>query len=205
MAAISLAPLPDGTLVTVDQCVAGELNSGSTNHADVWCLALQNLRAWVETGSAAWLPDFSVPTTGEVRLEVDALAPPATVFAGLIQPGLLNRWMAADATVEPCVGGTYNMGWGQDGGRPVKILDLITDSRLAVSWADPGEPDTVVMRELEGSAGATRITLVHRGFSDNRPHDDYYAGWADFLVRLKCLSERGPSWVGPRYPAQCPE
>lgn len=198
---ISLAPISGRTLVTVNQRVEGDLKDGSANHADVWCLALQNLRAWVETGSAAWLPDFSGPTTGEVRLEVDAIAPPTTVFAGLIQPELLNRWMAVDATVEPRVGGTYDMGWGEDGGRPVKILDLVPDSRLAVSWADPGEPDTVVTWELEGSAGATRITLVHSGFGDDRPHDDYYAGWVDFLVRLKCISEGGPSWVGPRYPA----
>lgn len=122
--AVSLTPVSDKTLVTVDQRVVGNLNEGSTNHADVWCLALQNLRAWVETGSAAWLADFSVPTTGEVRLELTAAASPTRVFAGLIEPGLLNRWIAVDATVEPRVGGAYDMGWGDGDGRPVKILDI---------------------------------------------------------------------------------
>lgn len=200
------------SLVTIvlNQCAGGcnvsvtqesrRLDEGSTSTsglAEMWCLSLQNLRSWVETGSAAWLPDFSRPAVGEVRLEIDANASPSAIFAGLTQPELLNRWMAADATVEQVVGGKYDMGWGEGDGRPVKILDLEPDHRLVLSWADPKEQDTMVTWTLEGSEGATRITLVHGGFAGGRTLDDYYGGWADFLVRLKFLSEQGEAWQGP--------
>jgi uncharacterized protein YndB with AHSA1/START domain len=194
---VSLAPAATGTLVTVNQQRRPEGEGNSAILTDFWCLALQNLRSCVKGGAAAWLPDFSVPQLDVVSLSVDAQASPEAVFACLTQAELLDRWIANGATVEAKHGGTYDLGWEDIHGRPLKILDLEPNRKLVYSWADPDQQDSVVSWKLEGSAGATRITLVHSGFGDSKPRDDYYGGWADFLVRLKCLAEQGAPWRGP--------
>ncbi|MBA4179243.1 MAG: hypothetical protein C0506_01505 [Anaerolinea sp.] len=194
---VSLQPASGGTLLTVRHENPPKRAGGTSSLADFWCLTLQNLRAWVEEGAVASRPDFTLAPADEVRLAIETTASPETVFNGLLDPAQLNRWMAVSARVEPVIGGEYSMGWDESGGHPLKILELVPASRLSYSWADAGEQDTVVTWELDGSEGATRITLVHSGFDGRKPHGEYYSGWADFLVRLKYLSEQGDTWRGP--------
>jgi uncharacterized protein YndB with AHSA1/START domain len=170
--------------------------------SDFWCLSLQNLRSWVEDGVVAWRPDFSLVHQGEVRLEITTAASPEAVFEALLEPEQLSRWMMAnDATVEPVAGGRYDLGWPDGWGRPLAILELEPAKRLKYSWSDPDVEGTVVTWELEGADGATRITLVHSGFGSATSGDEYYGGWADFLVRLKWMVEKGAGWVGPAWVA----
>ena len=198
---LTLAPTSAGTLVTARH--EYQQQDGSDVYLDgAWSLALLNLRSWVETGNEALRPDYSAVPSGELRLTVEAQATPATVFNALLDPALLSRWMmAASPTVEPEIGGTYDLGWPKGDGRPLKITDIAQDSRLAYSWDDRQAPATVVSWELEGSDGATRITLIHSGFEDSIRLDDYFGGWADFLVRLVGLCEGGPNWTAPAWSA----
>ena len=201
MVHLSLAPTATGTRVTVAH--EYQLTAGNTMHLDgLWCLPLQNLRTWVETGRVLWRPDYSNLPRGEIRVAVEAEASPVTVFDALIDPAQLSRWMMATSPkVEPAVGGTYDLGWPDKEGRPLKILDIVANSRLSYSWSDSDSPGTVVTWELEASGGGTRITLVHSGFDESVPLDDYYGGWADFLLRLVGISERGASWTAPEWAA----
>lgn len=165
---------------------------------DFWCLTLQNLRSHVEDGIVAWRPDFTLHPRNEIRLELETSATPETVFDALLSPAQLERWMmATNPTVEPLPGGAYNLGWQEEWGRPLSILELDAPNRLAYSWADPAIEGTIVTWELERSGGATRITLIHSGFSGAPTDEGYYHGWADFLVRLKRLVEKGPTWRAP--------
>jgi len=184
-------------------CVTVETAPDGADFSDFWCLALQNLRSYVEEGVVAWRPDFALEFGGEVRLDITAAVSPEVVYRALMEPDQLSRWMMADnATVEPAVGGRYDLGWPEGWGRPLAIVDLEPDKRLTYSWADPAIEGTVVTWELEGSHGATRITLVHSGFgAEAASQGGYYGGWADFLVRLKWMVEKGAAWVGPKWVA----
>lgn len=194
-----VVPTPGGTRVTAQQEYQPE-DGNDLNLDGAWCLLFQNLRSWVETGNVVWRPDYSNVPRGELRFAVDAQASSATVFNALIDPAQLSRWMMAESpTVVPEIGGTYDLGWPEGDGRPLKILDIAQDSRLAYNWDDAQAPGSVVTWELEGSGGATRITLVHSGFDESHPLDDYYGGWADFLMRLVGLCEQGPSWTAPAW------
>jgi len=95
-------------------------------------------------------------------------------------------------TVDPRVGGhiTYF-----EGDAPMKILELEPGRTLAHTWEFASQ-DTVVRWELEGSGGRTHLTLVHSGWSDERPGDaaQTQAGWYAFLAELKRMHELGPAW-----------
>ncbi len=192
-------PEADGaTIVTVRHTATDPGEDPGALMTDYWCTALQNLRGWIETGAVAWRPDYASFPVHEVKLSLVANASVEDVFGALTEPEQLNRWIAESATVEAEAGGTFDFGWPDEWGRPVKILELDAPTRLVLGWADGPAMSSVVTWELEGSDGATRITLVHNGFADERTHEDYYGGWGDFLVRLKYMVEQGPSWEGPQ-------
>ena len=188
----------DGAVATVRHTATAPGADPGALMTDFWCLSLQNLRGWIEHEDVAWRPDYSSFPVHEVRLSLRADASVEDVFAALTEPEQLNRWIAESATVEPVAGGVFDFGWPDEWGRPLKILEIDAPTRLVLDWADGPEARSVVTWELEGSDGATRITLVHNGFDGEGTHEDYYGGWADFLVRLKYMVEAGPSWEGPR-------
>jgi uncharacterized protein YndB with AHSA1/START domain len=188
---------PDGSVVTLT-------HSGVPPRAaddcywvrDLLMLSLANLASYCEGRQVAPRCDFAAPRKTEARGRVEIDVPPDQVFAALIEPAELNRWIATDATVEPEVGGRYDFGWDHG---PVKILELDPGRTLAYSWRhswDDGDgPDSTVVRwELEGSQGRTYLTIVHSGFGDDRRPDGYQLGWQEFLVSLKRMLEVGAGW-----------
>jgi uncharacterized protein YndB with AHSA1/START domain len=163
---------------------------------DLLMLSLANLASYCEGREVAPMCDVSASRDGQARAAVQIDAPPGQVFASLIEPAQLDRWIATGAEVEPHVGGRYSFGWNHG---PVKILELEQDRALAYSWRhswDDGDgPDSTVVRwELEGSQGRTYLTIVHSGFGADRRPDGYQLGWQEFLVSLKRMHEVGPSW-----------
>jgi uncharacterized protein YndB with AHSA1/START domain len=165
---------------------------------DLLMLSLANLASYCEGRGVGPLCDVSVARDGEARAGVEIDASPSEVFASLIEPAQLDRWIAAGAEVEPEVGGRYSFGWDHG---PVKILELDPDRALAYSWrhswddGDGGGPAATVVRwELEGSQGRTYLTIVHSGFGADRRADGYQLGWQEFLASLKRMHEVGPGW-----------
>lgn len=159
--------------------------------ADFWALSMENLRAWVERSEVGLRCDFSSIQVGEIQLDVDIDASPERLFQILTNPVDLKKYIGDNPVVEPKVGGEYSFGWGNG---PTKILDIQPDEKLSYAWEFPQEPDTVVTWRLEGSAGRTRLTLVHSGFAPGRNMEDYQIGWMHFLNRMKFLAEVGETW-----------
>lgn len=197
---ISLEPVLQGTEVILRHDNVADRQDSQYSLADFWGLSLENLRGWVERRQIGARCDFSLHSQGDVHLSIDISAPPESVFAALIRPDQLERYIATQATVVPQVGGRYDFGW--EGGGPVKILELLPNERLAYSWEYPGEPPTVVSWTLEGSGGQTRLVLVHSGFGTDRINDDYSTGWLKFLNSLKFLVEEGSAWQAPAFSQQ---
>jgi uncharacterized protein YndB with AHSA1/START domain len=163
-----------------------------------WSMALENLIGYVERGEPGLRFDFSNIPHGTIELKTEINADPDDVFDALIDPVQLDRYMSGvPARIDPQIGGVYNVGWGDEG--PMKILDLEPGARLTYSWESnkPEIDETIVTWELEGSAGRTRLTIVHSGFAPDRACLDYGLGWTDFLNRIKQMVEVGDAWTRP--------
>jgi uncharacterized protein YndB with AHSA1/START domain len=192
---VEIAVRPDGeeTLLSLRHSSTADA-SGPDLLVDFWSTLVLLLRGWLEDGTVPWRPDYSIASLPEIRLSLHAKAPVEGVWAALTEAEQLNRWIAEDATIDLEPGGEFDFGWPNEWGRPLKVLDLAAPNRLELSWADgPGET-SVVTWELEGSDGGTRITLVHNGFAEAVSQDEYYMGWADFVVRLKYMVEEPARW-----------
>jgi uncharacterized protein YndB with AHSA1/START domain len=187
---LELGSSNQGTVLTLTQEIL-ERQSGEASFHDFWGLALENLRRLLLPGSGPLFCDFSAVHRGEAAITAQIDRPTADVFTGLIDPRQLERYIADKATVEPRVGGKYDLGW--DGGGPIKILELEPDRKLTYSWHF--DEDTVVTWVLEGSEGGTRLTVVHSGFAKDRSVDDYTVGWLKFINSLKSMVEIGDSWM----------
>jgi uncharacterized protein YndB with AHSA1/START domain len=164
---------------------------------DLLMLSLANLASYCEGRGIGPRCDFTAFRDTEARASVEIAASPSQVFASLIEPAQLNRWIAERAEVDPEVGGRYDFGWDHG---PVKILELEPDKVLAYSWRhsfqDAAGPDATVVRwELAGSQGHTHLTIVHSGFGGTeRRTEGYQLGWMEFLASLKRMHEVGAGW-----------
>jgi uncharacterized protein YndB with AHSA1/START domain len=199
---ITLEPQDDGgtprTLLTLTHSnVAPRASGDSYGVRDLLMLSLANLASHCEGRGIGPRCDFTAFSDTEARASVDIGASPNLVFASLIEPAQLNRWIAERAEVEPEVGGRYDFGWDHG---PVKILELEPGKVLAYSWRHSwedaeGPESTVVRWELEGSQGHTHLTIVHSGFGGaERRTEGYQLGWMEFLASLKRMLEVGAGW-----------
>jgi uncharacterized protein YndB with AHSA1/START domain len=134
--------------------------------------------------------DFhTLNSTGDIRHEIAIDAPPDVVFAKLVEPDELNRWIAYNASVEPHAGGTFDLGWGE--GMASQILEITPPSKLSYGWATQ-----TVTWTLEGSGGKTRLLIVHSGFDpDTVPGERL--GWLNFMTWIGSMAEVGPAWQSP--------
>jgi len=192
---ITLEPQDGGTqLALTHSDVAPRASGDSYWVGDLLMLSLANLASYCEGRGIGPRCDFTAFSDTEARGSVEIAASPTEVFASLIEPAQLNRWIAERAEVEPEVGGRYDFGWDHG---PVKILELEPDKVLAYSWRhsweQTGGPDSTVVRwELEGSQGHTHLTIVHSGFGGTgRRTEGYQLGWMEFLASLKGMLEAG--------------
>jgi uncharacterized protein YndB with AHSA1/START domain len=195
---ITLEPQDGGTMLTLTHSGVPPRAAGDCYWVnDLLMLSLANLASYCEGRGIGPRCDFTAFSGAEARASIEISAPPGEVFASLIEPAQLDRWIAEHAEVEPHVGGRYDFGWDHG---PVKILELEPDKVLAYSWRHSWEdqegPDATVVRwELAGSHGHTHLTIVHSGFGGtDRRTDGYQLGWMEFLVSLKRMHEVGAGW-----------
>jgi uncharacterized protein YndB with AHSA1/START domain len=196
--AITLEPHEPGTRLTLTHSGVPPRASGDSYWVrDLLMLSLANLASYCEGRGIGPRCDFTAFSDTEARASVDIAAGPGEVFAALIEPAQLDRWIATGAVVEPHTGGRYDFGWDHG---PVKILELEPDKVLAYSWRhswddEQGPASTVVRWELDGSQGHTHLTIVHSGFGGTgRKTEGYQLGWMEFLASLQRMLEVGAGW-----------
>jgi uncharacterized protein YndB with AHSA1/START domain len=195
---ITLEPDDGGTRLTLTHANVAPRASGDSYWVrDLLMLSLANLASYCEGRGIGPRCDFTAFSDTEARASVEIAVPASQVFASLIEPAQLDRWIADHAEVEPEVGGRYDFGWDHG---PVKILQLEPDKVLAYSWRHSWEdaegPDSTVVRwELEGSQGHTHLTIVHSGFGGTgRKTEGYQVGWMEFLASVQRMLEVGAGW-----------
>ena len=128
---------------------------------------------------------------------------PEEVWKAITEAEELVRWFPLESNVEPGEGGHITYGWGEMTGT-CKIVDWKPALHLKTTWMQaPGaeaEPSSLAVDWfLEGSAGSTRLRLVHSGFGTGKQWDDEFNGtkhgWDFELFSLKHYLEhhRGAS------------
>ena len=161
---------------------------------DLWRLNMGNLQAHLAGGTGVLLPDYA-DASPTIRTSIMIDAPRERVFQALLDPALLNQWIAAAAEVEPKVGGRYAFGWKYEMnginvvGGPTRILEMVPNEKLVTDWpdwrGDTNVPVQTVTWLLESVGTQTRVTLIHAGFTRTVDFSDYPFGWGWFLSRLK--------------------
>ena len=115
--------------------------------SDFWHLSLGNLALFVEGRLLVDRVRLPEPAAESTTAQAIIDATPGDVFAALIDPAQVDRWFGRGSTIEPRVGGRYDVGWGAG---PIRILDLEPDRQLNISWNYAESDETVVRRQLEG-------------------------------------------------------
>lgn len=174
---------------------------------DLWRLQCGNLKAHLSGKGGLMLPDYTDPAP-QVQLSILIDAPRPKVFQALMDPAVLNKWVASAAVVEPKKGGCYSYGWSYDmggvkvEGGPMRILDLVENEKLVTDWpdwrGDKNVPLQTITWLLESVGAQTRVTLIHGGFVRTVDCSDYPFGWVHFLESLKGAAE------GQKEPAGLP-
>jgi uncharacterized protein YndB with AHSA1/START domain len=139
---------------------------------------------------------------GDIHHELLIDASPAEVFAVLIRPDQIERWIGNGAAVEPVAGGAYSFGW-----MGMKILEIVPDQKLSVSPTvdNNGVQETTPHAftwTLSESNGKTRLTFVHSGFVPDESNVSATMGWLSYNVRLKAIAEWGDEWQHPLVPVE---
>ena len=132
-----------------------------------------------------------------VRTETQVAAPPATVFAFLIDPDKLMRWIGTGAVTEPQPGGVYllnNVG-GKNTARGT-FKEVVPVHRLAYSFGWDHSPDvpagsSLVEVDLIEKDGGTLVRMTHSGLPNEQQRADHEKGWKHYVARLATVAAGG--------------
>lgn len=140
-----------------------------------------------------------------IRRETHIPAPPAAVFALLIDPEKMLAWIGTEAQLEPEPGGLYLL--NVTGARIARgsFREVVPVHRLAYSfgWDDsevvpPGS--SLVEIDLIEQPDGTLLRLTHSGLPNTAQCASHAEGWVHYLERLASVAagrDPGPdSWHG---------
>ena len=140
-----------------------------------------------------------------VRRETHIPAPPAAVFALLIDPEKILRWMGTEAQLEPQTGGLYLV--NVTGARIARgsFREVVPVHRLAYSFGWDGSEEvppgsSLVEIDLIEQPDGTLLRLTHTGLPNAVQCAGHAEGWAHYLGRLAEIAagrDPGPDpWHG---------
>lgn len=132
-----------------------------------------------------------------VKYETQIPAPRATVFAFLVDPDKLMRWMGTGAEMDPQPGGVYLLK-GVAGEHTARgaFKEVVPVHRLAYSfgWDDrPGVPpgSSLVEIDLIERDGGTLVRMTHSGLPNEEERAGHAQGWQHYLERLAVVAPGG--------------
>ena len=129
--------------------------------------------------------------TVDVTVEVEAT--PEAVWRVISQAEEISRWFSPTARVEPGVGGSIFLSWGEgvEGTAPITVWEEGRKLRTAEQAPGANGPiELFVEYQIEAlEGGRTKLRLVQSGFEPGEQWDDYVdtldTGWQYFLWNLK--------------------
>ena len=164
---------------------------------DLWRFNWGNISAHIGL-QGKMMVDYSDPDPN-VALSIYIDAPPSAVFRTLIDPEKIQQWFGVAAAVDPRLGGDWHlkMEYEKEGKKittpPCKILDIVENERLSITWpdwrGDKSVPDQKVTWMLKPEGAGTRVEFKHDGFVRAVDISDYPFGWGWFLSRITAVTE----------------
>ena len=127
-------------------------------------------------------------------------AKPEKVFRALTDAKELTKWFLKEARVQLKKGGKMKFVWSPKDKHENKILDLVPNKRLRMTWPTMGwggtpKTDTYVTFSLTPKGKSTLLQIEHTGFGPGEEWVMYYAGtysgWTYYLLNLKSWLEHG--------------
>jgi uncharacterized protein YndB with AHSA1/START domain len=132
-----------------------------------------------------------------VRTETQVAAPAATVFAFLIDPEKLLRWMGNGATLDAHPGGLYLIEKvaGKNTVRGT-FKEVVPVHRLAYSFGWDENPEvppnsSLVEIDLIEQNGGTLVRMTHSGLPNEQARSDHEKGWKHYVSRLATVAAGG--------------
>ncbi len=138
--------------------------------------------------------------------EISINAPAAKVFAALTQPEQMVRWWGDDniyrltnMEADVRVGGRWRTVGRDVAGEEFYVegeyrtIDspVVLEYTWRYSWAQDGDPQTVVRFDLDERDGATHVQVTHSGFADAHSKHGHDDGWVLVLGWLRNFAEIG--------------
>lgn len=129
----------------------------------------------------------------EVVKEVVIAATTDEVWQALTDARELTRWFPVDARVEPGVGGSIWISWGEGAGGEAPITAWEPGRRL--QWTESRGPIKLAVDfHIDAREGGAVVRLVQSGFGDGPEWDDEFhmvtGGWTYFMTHLKWYLEQ---------------
>jgi uncharacterized protein YndB with AHSA1/START domain len=120
------------------------------------------------------------------------------VFRALSDPKVLTTWFLAEARLEREKGGSYDFKWEEGYHHSGKVLDLVLNKKLSLSWPNKAGGKSVTTRvtfTLRRKGRGTLIRIRHEGYPRRDPWIEVYggtqSGWAYYFTNLKSVLEHG--------------
>jgi uncharacterized protein YndB with AHSA1/START domain len=129
-------------------------------------------------------------------------ASPETVWAFLVEPEKMRRWMGLACTLEQRPGGAYRCNVIPGHTAAGKVIEIDPPHRLVHTWCwveggtvDPGE--STVEYELVPDGRGTRLRFSHRDLASDESVQSHGHGWDHYLPRLRAAAEGGDPGSDP--------
>ncbi len=141
----------------------------------------------------------------ERELQIDAS--PETVWAFLVDPEKVARWMGLTATTfDSRPGGDYRIEVVPGHVASGTFVELERPHRIVYTWGwEPGVGDpnpvppgsSTVEIELEPANGGTNLRFVHRDLPSSEAAESHAKGWNHYLDRLVVAAAGGDPGTDP--------
>src|SRR5690349_18530859 len=138
-----------------------------------------------------------------VRRETHITAPPAAVFALLIDPEKILRWMGTEAQIEPHQGGLYLVNVTGAKFARGSFREVVPVHRLSYSFGWDGSEavppgSSLVEIDLVEQPDGTLLRLTHTGLPSADQCESHAKGWGHYLDRLAIVAAGRDPGIDPQ-------
>jgi len=143
-----------------------------------------------------------------VVTEIRIAATPEAVFAYLVDPDKMVRWMGSRAESDPRAGGTYAVDINAQARARGRYVEVVPYSRVVFTFGWEGDHNvppgsSTVEVTLTSDGAGTHLRLVHRGLLTAAMREQHRDGWQLYLARLSVAAGGGEP--GPDPNANSPQ
>jgi predicted dithiol-disulfide oxidoreductase (DUF899 family)/uncharacterized protein YndB with AHSA1/START domain len=129
-------------------------------------------------------------------------ASPETVFAFLVDPERMVRWMGTRAELDARPGGTLAIDVTGTARARGEFVEVVPPARVVFTFGWEGDPtvppgSSTVEITLTPDAAGTSVRLVHRGITTAEMREQHSLGWNHYMARLAVVGAGGDPGPDP--------